>query len=104
MCVSLQSPLFALFIASVANNQVEGFAIMKGAGFLVLLPIGMFFVPGYWHLFCGILPSYWPIMAYYTAVQEGGSEPFFWVSIAVGFVYQLGVIQYLYGRFERNIL
>ena len=104
LAVSLQSPLLALLIASLAGNQMEGFAVMKGMGFLVLIPIAMYFVPGYWHLFCGILPAYWPIMAYYNAVEEGGSELFFWLAITIGLVYQFVAIKYLYGHFEKNVL
>ncbi len=101
---SLQVPLIALVIAGFAKNQVEGFAVMEGSGFLVMLPAAMFFVQDYWHLFCGIVPAYWPIIAYFTAVKAGGSEMFFWIAVIVGLIFQTAAVRYLYYRFERNVL
>ena len=66
---SLNTPLLVMMLAAFARNQLEGFVIGKGLGFVILFPLAMFFVPSYWHLFCGILPTYWPIIAYFTATS-----------------------------------
>ncbi len=101
---ALNAPFIALVVASFARNQVEGFAVLKGSGFLILFPMAMFFVPSYWHLLCGVLPSYWPIIAYFTAVQEGGSELFFWIAVFMALLTQTLAIRILYHKFEKNVI
>ncbi|MEJ2419676.1 MAG: hypothetical protein P8Y45_22670 [Exilibacterium sp.] len=101
--ISLQVPILALIVASLANNQIEGFAVMKGTGIFGVLPLAVFFVPDYWHLFAGILPTYWPVIAYFTAAKAGGSEVCFWLAIVVALLYQGVAVRYLFRRFERSI-
>jgi len=104
IAASLNTALMAMLMAAFAKNQLEGFVMMKGLGFIILFPLAMFFVPGYWHLICGILPTYWPIIAYYTAVSDPGSNIFFYLSIVMSVITQLAVIIYLYRKFERSLL
>ena len=101
---SLNTPLFVLLLAAFAKNQLEGFVIGKGLGFLILFPLAMFFVPDYWHLICGILPTYWPIIAYYTASAASGSALFFYFAIALSLIMQPIAIVYLYRKFEGSLL
>jgi fluoroquinolone transport system permease protein len=49
-------PLMALVIAGFATNQVEGFAVMKGAGVLLLAPLASFLIPHPRDLLVGVLP------------------------------------------------
>lgn len=101
--LSLNTPIAALVIASVAKNQVQGFAVLKGSGLLVSGPALSFFIPQHWDLLVGVIPLYWPIKAYYIAAQ-GGSMAFFGVTLLVGVVAQAAMIYFLYKLFAKNIL
>ncbi len=92
------APLFALFIASFAANKVQGFALMKGLGGLLLVPNLAWFVSGGWQLAFGLVPTYWPVKLYW--VLEAG-EPGAWLYLVVGWLYQLLLLAYLLRRFNR---
>ncbi|HAA55684.1 MAG TPA: hypothetical protein DCE42_13055 [Myxococcales bacterium] len=98
----LNAPLGTLVLASVARNQVEGFAVMKGSGFLFLAPMLSFFVPQHWDLLLGIFPYFWPIKGVYLAVS-GGSTLYFLATLAIGIVMQIVLIKFLYDRFVRTV-
>lgn len=104
LVASLNTPLIVVLLAAFANNQLEGFVIGKGMGIIILLPLTMFFVPDYWHVLCGVLPTYWPIIAYYTAVAETGSELFFYLAIVMAIITQLLAIRVLYRRFANGLV
>lgn len=101
---SLNTPLIALLIPAFARNLLDGMVIGKGLGFVVLFPLAMFWVPDYWHLLCGILPTYWPIIAYYTAIDPAASSAFFGLAIGLSLVIQPLASVWLYRRFERRLL
>lgn len=57
--------LSLLLLMAMATNLVEGFASMKGLGFLITVPIVVvLFVPAPWHWLAGILPTFWTIAGY----------------------------------------
>ena len=95
-------PLMALIIAAFAGNQVEAFAVAKGSGFLFLGPLASFFIPRHWDLLVGILPTYWPIKAYFAAVE--GSMVLLWVAVVLSLLYALPWIVFLYRLFQRRTL
>ncbi len=86
--------VIALAMAALANNKVEGLALIRALGFvLFLLPVGAFLVdpgvePAFW-----LVPSYWPSKALWVA-WEGGTH---WPFVLVGFLYN-GVIATALGR------
>jgi len=100
---SLSAPLVVMLLAAYCKNQLEGFVMGKGMGFLVLFPLAMFFVTDYWHVLCGILPTYWPIIAYFTAASTDGSEAFFYAAVVVGALFQTSAAYWLYQRFSRQL-
>jgi fluoroquinolone transport system permease protein len=95
-----QAPLFALFLAAFAHNKVQGFALMKAAGVLLLPPIVAHFVPFPWHLAFGLAPTYWPARLFWVA-QAG--DPGYWVYVVVGLAYQLMLLFLLLRRFDRVV-
>ncbi|MDP6536800.1 MAG: hypothetical protein QGG02_10815 [Gammaproteobacteria bacterium] len=101
---SLNTPLVVMLMAAFCKNQLEGFVIGKGMSPFLLLPLAMFFVPDYWHILCGILPTYWPIIAYFTAVNEAGSGLFFGFAIVMAIIMQLAAIVWLYRRFDKGLM
>lgn len=103
-CVALVSlpvvPLMALVLAGYAGNQVEAFAVAKGSGFLFTGPLASFFIPRPWDALVGILPTYWPIKAYFAAAE--GSPRWFALASIVSLLYCSLAIIPLYRRFRRR--
>lgn len=104
LAASLNTPLMTLLLAAFAKNQLEGFVMVKGLGFIILFPLAMFFVPAPWHLLCSVLPTYWPIMAYFTAAAEAGSVTFFYFDIVMAVIAQLLATLLLYRKFATGLL
>jgi fluoroquinolone transport system permease protein len=95
-------PLMALVVAAFAGNQVEAFAVAKGSGFLFTGPLASFFIPRPWDLLVGILPTYWPVKAYFAAIE--GPPGLFWLAVAVSLVYTSVIVAFLYRLFRRRAM
>jgi len=52
------APLFAVTFASIAENKVQGFALMKASGVILLPPMFAFFIESKWELALGLFPTY----------------------------------------------
>jgi fluoroquinolone transport system permease protein len=97
VCAAPFAPIYALLLASLAQNKVQGFAITKVTGFLLIPPLIAYFVSAPWTIVLGIFPTYWPAMALWSA-QAG--DPIFWFYWSAGLVYQLFVLALLTRRFN----
>jgi fluoroquinolone transport system permease protein len=95
-------PLMALIVAAFAGNQVEAFAVAKGSGFLFTGPLASFFIPRPWDLLVGILPTYWPVKAYFVVTE--GPSGLFWLAVAVSLVYTSIGVALLYRLFRRRTM
>lgn len=92
------APMIAIALAVIAQNKVQGFAVMKASGIILLPPMIAYFVQGSWHLLLALVPTYWPAMMLWTAVA---GDPFFWFYWAVGLAYQILLLAILVRRFNR---
>ncbi len=92
------APLIALFLASSAGNKVEGFALLKAMGIVLVLPIAAYFISSNWGLLFGIWPTYWPIKVYWLLLQGSQSVMLF---AAIGWLYQSLLIVVLLQRFKK---
>lgn len=97
VCAAPFAPIFALALASLAQNKVQGFAITKMAGIILMPPLIAYFVSAPWTIVLGIFPTYWPAMTLWSA-QDG--DPMFWFYWSVGLVYQIFVLALLTRRFN----
>jgi fluoroquinolone transport system permease protein len=59
------APIYALFIGSIASNKVQGFALLKALGIIVVPCIAAYFVAQPWQSAFGIVPHYWPLKTYW---------------------------------------
>lgn len=55
----IQGPILAMLIASVSRNKVEGFAIMKLSGLILMAPIAALFLTDWKELLISIFPGFW---------------------------------------------
>lgn len=94
------APAFALFVASVARNKVQGFALMKAAGVINWPPILAWFVTSRWQLAFGLCPTYWPVK-FYWELEAGG--PAAWIYLVVDLVFLSLLIAWLARRFDRTV-
>jgi fluoroquinolone transport system permease protein len=64
---AFSAPLLALVLATAAPNKVAGLAVVKVLNGLNLLPIAAFFLPTPLQYVAGIIPTYWPMRAFWSA-------------------------------------
>lgn len=101
---SLQVPIQALVISSFTKNTIEGFAMMKATGFMLLVPLLVthFYPDAFWSWLAAILPYYWVIKTYHYLVAENPTG--FYLCLSVGVGYQLILIVILKHYYCRNAL
>lgn len=95
---ALLAPMFAMFLAAFASNKVQGFALMKGLGAVLLIPIAAYFVTSNLEILFGVFPTYWPIKAYW--MMEAGESGYL-IYLAVGVVYMLALLVFFVRRFSK---
>ncbi len=93
------APILGLLLPTIANNKVEGFALMKGLGFIFMVPVAAWFVPVPYEYFFAIVPSYWPAKAFWVA--DAGSNPLFYV--LGGIVVNILVIRSILHFFNKKV-
>jgi len=101
---SFSAPLTGLLINIFANNKIEGFAIMKLVGSIVILPIISLFFNDARELFFAVIPAFWPGKII-SALIRGEGQMFLSLSIYfwVGLLYILLLNLLIYRRFNRKI-
>jgi hypothetical protein len=70
---AIAAPLLALVLATAAPNKVAGFAMVKVLNAVNLLPVAAFLVPTPAQYAVGVVPTYWPMRALWSAAA---GEPF----------------------------
>ncbi len=95
----IMAPLFGLILATLASNKVEGLALTKALGILLLGPLAAYFIDSNWQLLFGILPTYWPAKAFWVAA-EGGN---YWSYVFVGLTYNLALVVLLLRLFREKV-
>jgi fluoroquinolone transport system permease protein len=91
-------PMFALFLASIAQNKVQGFALMKMSGMILFAPIFAYFIKSGWSWAFGLVPTFWPMKVYW--MLEAG-ETGVWPVVLVAVLYQSLVVAFFIRRFNR---
>jgi fluoroquinolone transport system permease protein len=92
------APLYALFLVIIAKNKVQGFALMKASGSLMLLPIIAYFIPSNWQFAFGFMPTFWPAKLYW-ALQAGESG--IWLYLVAGFLVHTFFLWLMARRFNK---
>ena len=96
LLAAVEAPLWGLFIASFAENKVQGFALMKIIGIILIAPlIVIVFIQSEVQVLAGVLPTYWTMKSYWV-LTEGGS---YWGYVVVGFVFHLVLLTAFLRRF-----
>jgi fluoroquinolone transport system permease protein len=101
LIASLEAPLFALFLGVFAANRIEGLALSKAFGILLLAPLAGYLIASPWQLAAGILPPYW-VSKSFLAGMEGGS--LFGIFTVTGLLIHVAYIYLLLARFNRKVI
>ncbi len=91
---SLTAPMYGLVINALASNKIEGFAVMKGLGMVMLFPIIALFFFDYKEIFFAIAPGFWPAKVISTIVR---GEDFMFLTYNL--YYFIGVVYALFINF-----
>lgn len=96
---ALEAPIMALFLACFAANKVEGLALAKGFGLVLMIPIVAFFVssPLTWAL--GIIPYFWMMKGFVSLLTP---DPLYPLYIILGFLTHIGALVGLFVLFKKK--
>ena len=93
--------LYALVIGTFAANKVQGFAIAKALGIVMIPAIVSYFVAPPWQTLFGVIPIYWSLKVFW--LFEAGDAAAAWPCAAAGLAYQGLLIWLLSRRFARIV-
>jgi fluoroquinolone transport system permease protein len=93
----LSAPLLALVLATTAPNKVAGFAVVKVLNGVNLLPVAAFFLPVPVQYAAGVIPTYWPLRAFWSAAAGEEHVAYLVVGVIVGAI-ALGIAAALFDR------
>lgn len=72
---SLAAPMTGLLINALAKNKIEGFAVMKGTGTVIIIPfVSLFFIDNK-EFYFSIIPGFWPAKAISSLIKGEGILP-----------------------------
>jgi fluoroquinolone transport system permease protein len=93
------APIYALFLGTFAANKVQGFALAKAIGVVLVPCVAAYFVAGPWQSAFGLLPHYWPLKVFWL-FDEGATAAAMGHAL-LGLVWQGMVLAMLVRRFSR---
>lgn len=92
------APLTALALATLAQNKVQGLALLKVAGLVLFPPVIAYFLAAPWNWLFAVMPTWWPGEVLWR-LQAGDTKIMF--VLAVGLAYQAVLLWLLARRFDR---
>jgi len=97
--------LFGMLLVNyLASNKVEGFAAMKGTGFILIIPVIALYIPHPFNFLCGFAPAFWPSMAIAAYSNNFNPSMSTGAYLGIGTVYILVVSILLYKKIMEKIL
>ena len=102
--ISLFSSVSAMFINLFSSNKVEGFAMMKAGGMIIVFPIVSLFLTDYKEFFFGFEPNFWAVKALSAAMLPNTAFNLgFWGYYPVGILYVAALNLIIYKIFKKRI-
>jgi fluoroquinolone transport system permease protein len=91
-------PIYALFLGTIATNKVQGFALTKAVGIVMVPCIVSYFVTGPWQSAFGLLPHYWPLKVFW--LFDDGATRAALMHALIGLAWQSVLLMVLVRRFS----
>ncbi|ERJ12066.1 ABC transporter permease [Haloplasma contractile] len=104
LLASLSAMMTGMLINAFASNKIEGFAVMKGTGVILVFPIVSLFFKDSKEMIFSFAPGYWPAKAISSLIK--GDDALYLnytVYMFVGFVYIIFLNWIVYKLFLRRI-
>jgi fluoroquinolone transport system permease protein len=95
------APIYALFLGTIAANKVQGFALAKAAGIVMVPCVVSYFVTGPWQSAFGLVPHYWPLKVFWL-FHEGATRAAL-VHALLGLAWQSVILMALGRRFSHVV-
>lgn len=96
MLAGMSAVVTLLLIVVVANNKIQGLAMLRALGMLIAgLPCLPWFIDSPWNLAFGVLPPYWAAKAFWVANAHGT----WWPYLLGGAFYNAAITWPLFTRF-----
>lgn len=97
LLASLEAPISGLLINSFARNKIEGFAVMKVGGSIMIFPIVALFFKGARELFFSFAPGFWSAKAISSIIRGGNLYLSYNQYYFIGLLYMviLNILSYL---------
>ena len=96
----LLAPIYALFLGAFASNKVQGFALSKALGVLLVPPLVAYFVNPPWQFLFGLDPLYWPVKFFWLVESRAVIA---WVYLAIAIIVQIFVLRFLLQRMNHRV-
>jgi fluoroquinolone transport system permease protein len=96
LITSMEAPLVVLILGAYAGNKVEGMAISKGIGIIMLPMLVDYFLPGSWRWIMSVSPLWWIERAVFA------NDLYRWLYLAGAAFTHLIYLTFLYRKFERR--
>jgi fluoroquinolone transport system permease protein len=90
------APLTALFLAALADNKVAGLAMLKMLNGITILPVVAYFIPTNWQWLAGVIPTYWSLKVFWSAVAGEG----YWHYVLLGLIVNVIALGHLLRRWD----
>ncbi len=107
LVAGLFTPVFALFLASIAKNKIEGFAYMKLTGMLTVLPaiLVLDVMQDARQYILGVLPIFWPVKGLLVDVGflSHDHNLSYVMYMVIGIVYAALLMLVTYRGFEKRL-
>lgn len=101
LLILLEIPIIGLFMASIAENKVEGLAAAKVVSILLAIPLALYFIDHPALMLAGIFPPYWPLKGYLLTLNGWNLSASLFLFI--GILYHLLMLHYFLKRYERSM-
>lgn len=97
LLASLEAPISGLLINALARNKIEGFAVMKAGGSIIVFPIVSLFFNGAKELFFSFAPGFWSAKVISSLIRGGGLYLTYKQYYFIGLVYMiiLNILAYM---------
>jgi fluoroquinolone transport system permease protein len=95
--VAFEAPMMLLFLAAFASNKVEGMAIAKGFGIIMMPLLIDYFFKGDWRWLMSVSPLWWVERAVFSESTVR------WFYLAGAAIVHFVVIWLLYRKFEKQM-
>jgi fluoroquinolone transport system permease protein len=95
------APLYALFLGTFAANKVQGFALAKAVGVVIVPCIVAYFVTGPWQNAFGLVPHYWALKVFWL-FDDGAIGPALAHGLT-GLVWEASLLIVLVRRFSHAV-